>query len=123
MILNYQKYNKDIENPLLCEWVEFLGLKNEVDMENLRERKDLPEQIKRAIEELEALKKDPNIQTRKDMFIRDYFQGITDAIREGEIKGKIEIATNLISKGYTVDQIVDITGLSINEIEKLKANS
>ena len=92
-------------------------------MENLRERKDLPEQIKRAIEELEALKKDPNIQTRKDMFIRDYFQGITDAIREGEIKGKIEIATNLISKGYTVDQIVDITGLSINEIEKLKANS
>ena len=120
------KYNKDIENPLLCEWVEFLGLKNEVDMENLRERKDLPEQIKRAIEELEALKKDPNMQmeaTRKDMFIRDYFQGITDAIREGEIKGKIEIAINLIAKGFTVDQIVDITGLSINEIEKLKTNS
>lgn len=95
-------------------------------MEKLRERKDLPEQIKRAIEELEALKKDPNMQmeaTRKDMFIRDYFQGITDAIREGEIKGKIEIAINLIAKGFTVDQIVDITGLSINEIEKLKANS
>ena len=128
------QFNKDIENPLLCEWVEFLDLKNEVDMENLKNRKDLPEQIRRAIDELEELKKDPNMQieaTRKDMFIRDYFQGINDALREGELKGKLEgkleekleIAQNLISKGYTVEQIVDITGLSVDEIHKLKDKS
>lgn len=129
------QYNKDIENPLLCEWVAFLDLKNEVDMENLKNRKDLPEQIRRAIDELEELKKDPNMQieaTRKDMFIRDYFQGISDALREGEIKGKaigltegelitkINIAKNLIADGYTIDQIVKITELSVEEINKLK---
>ena len=125
------QYNKNIENPLLCEWVEFLDLKNEVDMENLKNRMDLPEQIRRAIDELEELKKDPNMQieaTRKDMFIRDYFQGISDALHEGEAKGKIEgkiegkleIAQNLIADGYTIDQIVHITGLSVEEINHLK---
>ena len=137
------QYNKDIENPLLCEWVEFLGLRNEADMENFRDKKDLPEPIRRAIDELEILKQDTNMQREafnKEIFIRDYFQGINDAWREGEVEGeikgeikgkaiglaegemitKINIAKKLIADGYTVDQIVKITELSVGEINKLK---
>jgi predicted transposase/invertase (TIGR01784 family) len=115
------------------------GLKNEVDMDSLNsylKTIKLPEQIKRAMAELEELKKYPNMEieaTRRDFFIRDYFQGISDAYREGLLKGQLkveqerkhkvmlEIAKNMISLGYPIEQIVHITGLSVDEINKLKA--
>ena len=89
-LLKLDQYNKDIENPILCDWVEFLGLKNEVDMEKFRDKSDLPEQIIQAIEELEKLKKDPNMQMEafnKELFIRDYFQGLNDAMKAGHDEG------------------------------------
>ena len=55
---------------------------------------------------------------------RDLKNSIDTAREEGEHKGKlegiIEIARNLINKGFNISDIVEITGLSIIEIEKLK---
>jgi len=116
------KYNKDIENPLLCEWVEFLGLRNEADMENFRDKKDLPEPIRRAIDELEILKQDANMQLEafnKEIFIRDYFQGINEARREGEQNVKLELFKRLLAQGMNSETIADITGYSIDEISRL----
>ncbi|MCL1935283.1 MAG: hypothetical protein FWF57_02770 [Defluviitaleaceae bacterium] len=43
-----------------------------------------------------------------------------NAKAEGEREKAINIAKNLISLGLTVEQISQATGLSINEIEKIK---
>ncbi len=38
---------------------------------------------------------------------------------EGKIEGRIETATKMKQKGYAVEDISEMTGLSIDEIKKL----
>ena len=44
-----------------------------------------------------------------------------EGIKEGKKAGKIEDAKKMIKKGYSVEEICDITGLEREEIETLKA--
>ncbi|WP_346934457.1 hypothetical protein [Clostridium sp.] len=39
--------------------------------------------------------------------------------KEGKKEGKVEIAYNMKRKGLTIDMIIDLTGLSKEEIENL----
>lgn len=46
-------------------------------------------------------------------------QGIKQGIERGREKNKLENAKRMKDKGYPLEEIADITGLSIEEIEKL----
>lgn len=46
-------------------------------------------------------------------------EGEIKGVIKGEIKGKSEIAKNLKNKGFTVQDIIEITGLTKEVIEKL----
>ena len=46
-------------------------------------------------------------------------QGIEQGIERGREKNKLENAKRMKDKGYPLEEIADITGLSIEEIEKL----
>ena len=46
-------------------------------------------------------------------------EGLAEGKAEGELKKNIENAKKMKDKGYPIDDIADITGLSIEEIEKL----
>ena len=48
-----------------------------------------------------------------------YTSGINDGIYKGENKKSIEIAKNMLNKNMSIEDISDITGLSIEEINKL----
>ena len=48
-----------------------------------------------------------------------YKSGINDGISKGENKKSIEIAKNMLKKNMSIEDISDITGLSIEEINKL----
>ena len=48
-----------------------------------------------------------------------YTSGINDGISKGENKKSIEIAKNMLNKNMSIENISDITGLSIEEINKL----
>ena len=47
-------------------------------------------------------------------------EGEKKGIKKGLKEGKIEIAKNMLKKGYKIEDIVEISGLSIEEIETLK---
>jgi len=47
-------------------------------------------------------------------------EGRREGRREGRIEGKIEIAFNAIKKGFDDQTIADLTGLSIEDIQKLR---
>jgi predicted transposase/invertase (TIGR01784 family) len=47
------------------------------------------------------------------------FQGKREGVQEGFIKGKIETALKLKQKGMSIVEIAEVTGLSIEEIQKL----
>ena len=73
------------------------------------------------------------VRNTRDELVRR--EALAEGLAEGEAKGKAEglaegkaegnekikqIATNLLKKDYSIDEIVEITGLAKEEIEKLK---
>lgn len=53
-------------------------------------------------------------------YYRDIKASLDTKYEEGIIKGKIEVATKLLKKGISIKDIVDFTGLTKEQIEKLK---
>jgi predicted transposase/invertase (TIGR01784 family) len=49
--------------------------------------------------------------------------GIEKGLQEGRKDEKIEIARKMLKKGLDIDNIIDITGLTRDEIENIKSNS
>ena len=45
-------------------------------------------------------------------------KGKAEGLAEGEIKGKLEIAKNLIAKGFDDKTILELTGFTAEEIKK-----
>ena len=48
-----------------------------------------------------------------------YFNSTKEGIKEGEFRGKLEIAKKLLSSGSDVKTVSEITDLSISEIKNL----
>ena len=46
--------------------------------------------------------------------------GINDGISKGVSQEKVSIAKNMLNKNMSIEDISDITGLSVEEINKLK---
>ncbi len=97
------------------------------------------EEIEKAKKELEKLAMNPEDRElyelrlkaiRDEMNIRysGYIDGKADGMVEGEAKGKvagknernIEIAQKMLKKSMKIEDIIELTGLSQEEIEKLK---
>ena len=47
-------------------------------------------------------------------------QGKQEGLEEGEKKAKLEDARKMVAKGYPIEDVCEITGLSLDELEKLK---
>ena len=93
------------------------------------------EEIEKAKKELEKLAMNPEDRElyelrlkaiRDEMNIRysGYIDGMAEGRAEGKVEGKnernIEIAKNLLARQMDIKDIAEVTGLSIEEIEKLK---
>ena len=48
-------------------------------------------------------------------------KGKAEGLAEGQAKGKAEIAINLLKENYPIEKIIKVTGLSKEDIEKLKS--
>jgi len=117
-----EKYSKKMNNAIIKESVDNLkrlnsdaafvyGLTPEEDEMLVRNTRD--ELVRRkALAEGET----------KGMAIgqaKGLTEGKAKGLAEGKAEGKAEIAINLLKKSYPVDEIVEITGLTKEEIEKL----
>ncbi|HAS74525.1 MAG TPA: hypothetical protein DCS67_10305 [Clostridiales bacterium UBA8960] len=124
-----EAYNKDIDNPLLVRWMEFLNVRSEHDMAELKSKDNLPEEILVALEELDKLSQDPNMREQAlnmEMWIRDQIvllnmakNAESEGIEKGIVKGIKLTAKKMKDRGMETDIIVDITGLDFETIEKL----
>ena len=88
-------------------------------------------EVEKAYEEYKRITSDKGLMNaiiNMDMAEMDRAQEITDAIAEGESRGKekgkeeskIEIAKKLLNMNMTIKDIVEATGLTLEEVEKLK---
>ena len=111
----------------LAQWVMFLNNPNEREVTRIMEEN---EEIKEAMEELEEISKDEQLRRiaeLKEKAIRDEQNGLRharqDGIKEGIEKGmnqeKRKIARKLKEKNWEVQEIIEITGLTKEEIEQI----
>ena len=124
-------YKRDEKNRV-CQWMKFLDNPNEMEVKRImRDNKE----IKEAVEELEVMSKSERLRRLADLrlkAIRDEKaamslatkRGLEQGIELGKIEGErnrnIEIAINMLNKNMKLEDIVEVTGLSIEEIEKIR---
>lgn len=138
-------YNRHIGNELLIAWADFLNIEDEEEVIHMLE-KNLPEEIKKALEVLEEISKDPKMQEAAlnlEMGISDYMtrigeaedrgmekgreegrvkgreEGLEEGLEIGEHKKSLEFAKALKNEGFENQLIAKLTGIGIEEIDGL----
>ena len=122
--LEHKKFKKNIKiKKDLYIWFEYFkneGKEKEKSMQTLLENNKI---MKKAHEKyIEFTQNDElrHIYESREKFQRDQISLVNSTKKEGKIEGKIEDAKKMILKGLNVELILDITGLSIEEIENIK---
>ena len=122
IIFELNKYQTTNENfkDLLTNWVNFLQKPEYLENNPLKiENKELG----KAFDKLENMSKNDEerhiIDSFKD-YERDYYNDTKTAKEEGIEEGKIEIARNMFKEGLDINIISKYSGLTIEEINKLK---
>lgn len=86
--------------------------------------KKLQERIfQRLFEAAEIAKFSPEEKEQYEESLKSYrdLKNVIDtAFDEGEYKGKIEIVTNMIKKGLSIDLICEMTGFSAEQVKRLR---
>lgn len=134
----YMKYAKKEKRENLNLWLDFFKnpevmiMLNEKDNENIKETK---EAIKKAQENLEKISKNEHeryLAELREKYIRDQFavqeygyvhgkeEGREEGRVEGIVEGKIQIAKKMLEKNLDIELIMETTGLTKEEIEKVK---
>ena len=118
----FRKKNPDISSKL-DQWLWLIC----GEEEKIKMAKNENEKIKEAKSELEKLEMSPEDRELYELrlkAIRDEINiresGYTDGMKDGEEKGKKEIAKNMLKENMPIEVISKLTGLSQEEIEKLK---
>ncbi len=111
---------KEEEQEELIDWLFFL---ENPQSERVKTKMEENEELKEAVEKLQGMSEDDYMQRIADLrekAILDYNSGMDTALRkgiaEGEKKAKLETAKKMLEKGMNIDTIVEVTGLSKEEI-------
>ena len=112
---------KEKESGRLLDWLYFLeNPKSRRVTEKMEENKE----IKEAVEKLDSLSEDERMQRIADLREKAIFdekaiyaKGLDDGIKEGKQKEKLEIAKKLKNKGLCIKEILELTGLTEEEIK------
>ncbi len=111
---------KENEKDQLLDWLMFL---ENPESERVARRMEENENLKEAVEKLDRISEDEKMQRiieLREKAIRDehaiYAKGVDDGIE----KGTKQIAKNLLKADVEIEVIIKATGLTKEEIEKLK---
>ena len=118
-------YDNDIESVMKAPILTMIGIKDEEELEKYSKKMNNAI-IKESVDNLKRLNNDAAFvygltPEEDEMLVRNTRDELVrrEALTEGEAEGKTKIAINLLKKNYPVDEIVEITGLSKEDIEKL----
>ena len=114
-------YDNDIESVMKAPILTMIGIKDEEELEKYSKKMNNAI-IKESVDNLKRLNNDAAFvygltPEEDEMLVRNTRDELVR--REALAEGKTKIAINLLKKNYPVDEIVEITGLSKEDIEKL----
>ena len=123
--LELPKLPKDSDGSMLWNWMEFIKAEKEEDLEMIEAKVQEPE-IKKAVGVLKELSQDERTRllyearekARRDAYARE--QGAYDRGREEEREEqKRTFAIKLLKRGENFDSIMELTGMTQEELDKL----
>ena len=140
--LELTKLPESGDETQLWDWMKFLSARSEEDLNMIAQRNP---QVKKAVARLMELSKDEqtrllyesrqkmewdNISREKDARAEGLREGRKEGRKEGQKEGwtegrkreRIIIAKKLLSRNRPIDEIMEDTGLSRDEIETLRKN-
>ena len=79
----------------------------------IREAKDELYRLSRSSRERE-------LYYMREKSLKDEISALANAEEKGMEKAKVDIARNMLKNGMDVNMVADITGLSIDDIEKIR---
>ena len=124
----YEKYKEKTENEKLNKWIKFIKEPGGIEMGDEKEIK----KAKEVLEEISQDKRERYLAELREKYILDqkaiedagYDKGLREGMTQGIAQGKKEekkkIAKNLLKLNMSIEQIEKATGLTKEEIEKLK---
>ena len=122
----------EIKNNMKDLWMMFLKAENEEDLEMLANENPIME---KAVNKLIYVSADEQLRYELDMrekaeldywsaigtsYDRGEAKGIEEGIEKGEKKKAYEVANNALKMGLAVDETSKLTGLTPEEVEKLR---
>jgi len=117
IIIGYFELNKDAKrlNRNLKYWKDFFTTGNVSEgapeyikkAENIIDTSNLSKEEKKMIDIAERIRED---SIAREIYVKN----------EGVRNGKIEVATNLLKRNQSIELISEVTGLSLEELKKLK---
>lgn len=115
---------RENEKDQLLDWLIFL---ENPESERVTLKMEENENLKDAVEKLNKISEDEKMQRiieLREKAIRDehaiYEKGVNDGVEKGSKEKELQIAKNMLKKGIKESDIKEITGLTKEEIEKLK---
>ena len=115
------------EEKELAKWIKFLTNPEELGELDMCEN----EELKRAKEEFDNIQNDEYEQRMAELRMKHimdtkaieeygYDKGLEEGIKQGKMQDKLEIARKLLKKGKSIEEIMELTELKKEEIEKLR---
>ncbi|MCI8832943.1 MAG: Rpn family recombination-promoting nuclease/putative transposase [Clostridia bacterium] len=124
-IPKYKKYKG--KNKKLDAWVKFIDKPEEINMDEIKGDKALQD-AKKLLEDISEDDYEQDLAFKRDLFLMDkvaieaagYDKGLEEGMQQGIEKQKLEIAKKMLDDKLDIELIMQYTGLTKEEIEKLK---
>jgi predicted transposase/invertase (TIGR01784 family) len=117
--LELPKLPHDADGTLLYDWARFIAAETEEELSMLSERNQTIGRAVVKLRELSADERARDLYERREKARRDNAMFMRDAERRGVERTQFEIARKLINRGRPIDEIIEDTGLTREEIEGL----
>jgi len=109
-------------------WLRFLKCRNKEELDMLKRKYPELEKPIFCAKKMSLIEQWRDLQfhrrlwkiDQKNLFLQARMDGEEEGLEKGLTKAKLEIARNALAKGSTPEFVQDITGLSLDEIEKLQ---
>ena len=133
--LELSKLPKKSDETDLFDWMMLIRAKSEEEYDMLAEKKPIFKKVVAVVKKLSADEEARMEYDKHELWRMDYaatmrnaarkgmarglVEGLEKGMAEGKAEGKAETARNMKSRGFSIADIADITGLTKEEIEKM----
>ena len=120
IVLKEHKDYEVIKEDKLNQWLALIDNEDRGMIKMAEEKNKTIKEAKKEVEYLTGEEEIKRLAELREKWAMDRRSEISDAREEGKKEEKLAIAKNMLNKGKSEEDILDFTGISKEELEKLK---